>query len=371
LHFSSLISYRVSRIPDQLAAMSFTSDLISWYQKNKRDLPFRGIRDPYLIWVSEVILQQTRMEQGIDYYLRFVSRFPNVQSLAAAGEEEILRVWQGMGYYSRARNLHASAIEIVSNLGGEFPQTFEQIRKLKGVGDYSAASIASLAFDEQQAAVDGNVYRFLARYFGYFDEVGSSSGKKRVREKSEILMDKDQPGTFNQAMIEFGALVCTPQNPSCKSCIFKTSCYAFRHQVTGEIPAKKRTSAIRNRYLNYLVITFEDTNGPGVILNKRQEDDIWKNLYDFPVIETTGRLSLPDMKKTEKWETIFQGKKPEIVNISEEFKHNLSHQIILAIFYHISLAEPPAQFQLQVPFKQISSFPLPRLISKYWQKYFR
>jgi A/G-specific adenine glycosylase len=310
------------------------------------------------------------MEQGIDYYLRFIRRFPTIQALAAASEEEVLIVWQGLGYYSRARNLHASSKEIVDKLGGEFPKTFAQIRKLKGVGDYSAASVASLAFNEPQAAVDGNVYRFLARYFGYFDEAGSSPGKKRVKEKSEMLMDKDQPGTFNQAMIEFGALVCTPQNPSCRSCIFKASCYAFGHQVTGEIPVKKRASTIRKRYLNYLVITFKEDNGPGVILNKREGDDIWKNLYDFPVIETTGRISLHRLKKTEEWETIFQGKKPVVVNISEEFRHILSHQVILATFYQISMEEPPAQFEWQIPFEQMDSLPVPRLISKYWQKYF-
>ncbi|MBE0646537.1 MAG: A/G-specific adenine glycosylase [Bacteroidales bacterium] len=350
--------------------MSFTSDLIAWYEENKRDLPFRGIRDPYLIWVSEVILQQTRMEQGLDYYCRFIERYHDIRSLASASEEEVLKTWQGMGYYSRARNMHESARQIVTSMGGLFPETFEQILKLKGVGDYSAASIASLAFGECRAAIDGNVYRFMARHFGIREETGSSAGKRKIKEMAETLMDNDQPGTFNQAMIEFGAMVCTPQNPSCLSCVFQSSCYAWFHQLVKEIPAKKRTAKTRNRYLHYLVMTFNSSNGPGVILNKREGTDIWKNLYDFPVIEKTEKLSLNKLMNTLEWKAIFDGKKPGDITFSEEFKHILSHQVIHATFFHISLNEPPLQFENRIVIEEMNTLPIPKLISKYWEKYF-
>lgn len=350
--------------------MSFSSSLISWYEDNKRDLPFRGTKDPYLIWISEVILQQTRMEQGIDYYLRFIEQFPDIRSLALASEEEVLKTWQGMGYYSRARNLHASAKEIVEKLGGEFPGTYSQIMKLKGVGDYSAASIASLAFDEPQVAVDGNVYRFLARYVGFRDKVGSTSGKKRTKKKADMLMDKNQPGIFNQAMIEFGALVCTPQKPSCHECIFNSSCYAFRHRLIHEIPVKKKKTKIRKRFLYYLVMTFNETGDTRVILKKREGADIWRNLYDFPFIESTVRLTPARLMNTDEWNRIFPGKNPVIINISEEFRHMLSHQIILATFYHLFTEETPERYVIRIPLDQITSVPLPRLITNYWQKYF-
>ncbi|MFC2101839.1 A/G-specific adenine glycosylase [Bacteroidota bacterium] len=350
--------------------MSFTSDLISWYEANKRDLPFRGIREPYLIWVSEVILQQTRMEQGLDYYNRFVERFPNIKSLASASEEEVLKTWQGMGYYSRARNLHASARYVVNSLGGKFPETFEQIRLLKGVGDYSAASVASQAFDEPQAAVDGNVFRFIARHFGYRDEVNSSSGKKRVKTMAETLMDKNRPGTFNQAMIEYGALVCTPKNPSCGECVFQHSCFAFHQKLVQELPVKKRAVKARKRYLNYLVITSNSKKGTEVIVNKREGDDIWKNLYDFPVIETAKKTSLSQLMKSAEWKDIFQGKELSKITISEEFRHILSHQVILATFCLIRMDVPPAKYKTRISIQQMASIPVPRLISKYWQKYF-
>jgi len=351
--------------------MSFTSDLISWYEENKRELPFRGTRDPYLIWISEVILQQTRMEQGINYYLRFISRYPDIQSLAAASEEKVLKIWQGMGYYSRARNLHKSAQVIVCKFGGIFPETFSQIRELKGIGDYSAASIASLAFDEPQAAIDGNVFRFMARHFGYLEEMGSASGKKRMKVRAESLMDRDQPGTFNQAMIEYGALICTPQNPSCRSCIFKSSCYACQNEVIREIPVKAKPVKGRKRYFHYLVITFDDENGKKIIMNKRNDDDIWKNLYDFPVVESNRKHSLNRLAKTDLWLKFFRKRQPPDINVSKEFKHVLSHQVILATFYQVSLTEVPELDDRFVAIEQIESIPVSRLISRYWQEYFR
>jgi len=350
--------------------MSFTSTLISWYEAHKRDLPFRGTKDPYLIWISEVILQQTRMEQGIGYYLRFIKRYPDIASLAEASEEEVLKEWQGMGYYSRARNLHASAREIVDNLGGIFPGTYAEILKLKGIGDYSAASIASLAFDEPHAAVDGNVFRFLSRQFGFRDEMGSASGKKRIREKAESLLDQHQPGTFNQAMIEFGALVCTPQNPSCQDCVFRGSCFAFMNSLIHEIPNRIKSIKPRIRYFHYLVITRERREGTRFTVKKREDDDIWQNLYDFPVIEAPSRLTMAQLMKTRQWKSVFSESKPRLTHVSEEFKHILSHQVILAIFYRFSAENPPDKRFKHIEIECLDSIPLPKLISRYLQKYF-
>jgi A/G-specific adenine glycosylase len=241
---------------------------------------------------------------------------------------------------------------------------------LKGVGDYSAASIASQAFDEAQAAVDGNVLRFMARHFGYRDEVNSTAGKKRVKTMAETLMDKTRPGPFNQAMIEYGALVCTPKNPSCGDCVFQHSCFAFHQEVVQDLPVKKRAVKSRKRYLNYLVITSNNKKGTEVILNKRDGDDIWKNLYDFPVIETAKKTSLTLLMKSDKWNAIFQDRKPLEITISEEFKHTLSHQVIMATFFHIHMDVPPAVDETRISIQQMASIPVPRLISKYWQKYF-
>lgn len=354
----------------QYHLMTFSSILISWYQANKRDLPFRGITDPYRIWVSEVILQQTRMEQGIGYYLRFIERFPDIFSLARATEEEVLKAWQGLGYYSRARNLHSSARDIVERLGGVFPQTYEEIVKLKGIGEYSAASIASLAFSEPRAAVDGNVYRFFARHFGFRDPVGSSSGKKRITEKAGLLMDTTQPGTFNQAMIEFGALVCTPQNPACSECVFMEYCVALKHDVVREIPVRSKAVKVRERYFHYFIITFTSDQRKRVIISKRTANDVWKNLYDFPLIETNARLSLSQLKKTTLWSSLIGTAKPLKVMASEEFRHLLSHQVILAVFYHAEVSAPPAGMEMDIDLEEMESIPLPRLIARYWQKYF-
>jgi len=351
--------------------MIFSATLISWYEANKRDLPFRGTKDPYLIWVSEVILQQTRMEQGVPYYLRFIHQFPDILRLAAAPEEQVLKTWQGRGYYSRARNLHATAREIVEKYEGHFPASYDQILKLKGIGEYSAASITSLAFDEPRAAIDGNVYRLLSRFFGIREAVGSVTGRKLAKAKAEMLMDPTRPGQFNQAMIEYGALVCTPQKPACNGCLFNETCYAFRHGLTQEIPVRKKKTAIRNRFFYYLVITFGENGELDVIVNKREGKDIWRNLYDFPLIESTTRLTSWKLMKSNAWKEIFRDRSPEVLHVSEEFRHVLSHQTIMATFYNITLKEAPDGTGIHLPLSLVETFPFPALITKYWQKYFQ
>ncbi|MFH1160993.1 MAG: A/G-specific adenine glycosylase [bacterium] len=362
------IFYPVSRIPYLL--MRFTSKLITWYHRHKRDLPFRGTCDPYLIWVSEVILQQTRMEQGLGYYLRFVERFPDMVSLASADEEEVLKLWQGLGYYSRARNLHETARKLVKENGGQFPKTYKEIRNLKGIGDYSAASIASLSFGEPYPAVDGNVYRFLARFFGIKDPAGSGSGKKRAVQLSSERIDRKNPGAFNQAMIEFGALVCKPANPACQDCIFRSGCYAFTRNIVDRLPVRSKQTKIRRRYFNYLVITDEQKGAIRIHLHKRTGNDIWENLYDFPLIETTRKVSLKTLFNSEAFRSYFPERLPEISHVSEEFRHILSHQIILARFFRVSLKGQPARISRPVTLDEIRQFPVPRLITLYLQKYF-
>jgi len=349
--------------------MSFTSDLISWYQEHKRDLPFRGTRDPYLIWISEIILQQTRMEQGLNHYHRFISRFPDLFTLAEADEEEVLKIWQGWGYYSRARNLHESARIIAGKLDGQFPNVFSEIKRLKGIGDYSAASIASLAFDEPIPAVDGNVYRFMARYFGFRDPAGSLAGKKKAVIQALKLIDKKSPGQFNQAMIEFGALICKPVNPICSECIFRDFCYAFQHDRVRQFPVKSRSPGTKRRYFHYLVITFLKEGKPRIIINKRTGNDIWKNLYDFPLIETTCPESEIFLQQTNRWKSLFRERSPVIAGKSKEFRHLLSHRIILATFYRISLEMAPATSFETIPLEEMDSLPVPKLISNYLHKY--
>ncbi|MFH1295886.1 MAG: NUDIX domain-containing protein, partial [Bacteroidota bacterium] len=263
-----------------------------------------------------------------------------------------------------------SAREIVERWGGEFPGTFARIRELKGIGDYSAASIASLAFNEPEAAVDGNVFRFLARYFGYREPAGSSVGTKRVKKKAEELMDIDNPGTFNQAMIEFGALVCTPAHPSCNTCIFKNSCNASRHQTVMELPVKTKSVKIRTRYFHYLVMTFQTSDGIRIVISKRKGNDIWKNLYDFPLIETTHRLSQKRLMMTDDWKSIFQDIHPAVISVTKEFRHILSHQLIQAKFYRISLNAPPKKIRMHIRVDELDSIPVPKLIAQYIQQYF-
>ena len=309
------------------------------------------------------------MEQGLDQYRKFIRRFPDLITLAETEEVEVLKVWQGWGYYSRARNLLESACVIVEKFDGQFPNSFSEIKRLKGVGDYSAASIASLAFDEPMPAVDGNVYRFMARYFGFQEPVGSSAGKKRAIAKAQKLIDKKKPGQFNQAMIEFGALVCKPVNPVCSACIFRDSCYAYQHDRINLFPVKSKSASIRRRYFHYLVITFFKNGKLRIIINKRSGNDIWKNLYDFPLIETSKRITKRTIQGAESWKSIFQNLSPELVSISEEFKHTLTHQLILATFYRITLPSEPDPRLKSIMVDDLERIPIPKLISRYLQKY--
>jgi A/G-specific adenine glycosylase len=279
--------------------MDFSNRIIQWYGINKRDLPWRHTNDPYQIWVSEIILQHTRVEQGLAYYIRFVERFPDVYTLSNAEEDEVMKVWQGLGYYSRARNMPIKIIHHENK--AKFPESYEQIKRMHGVGDYSASAIASIAYGEPCPVVDGNVLRIISRYSGINEPVNTSAGKKKVKNILAGLIDPSQPGEFNQAVMELGALVCKPKQPLCLECPLKQNCFAYLNNLTSELPHTNKPKISRTRYFNYLVIFSRQGNQNYLWLNKRTGNDIWKNLYDFPLIETDNGSSTNDLKSKSQW----------------------------------------------------------------------
>lgn len=311
----------------------FSKKIVDWYLVNPRDLPWRKTKDPYRIWLSEVILQQTRVAQGLPYYMEFVRNFPNVKALAAASEDNVMRTWQGLGYYSRARNLHACAKVITSKYNGKFPKTQAELLALPGIGEYTAAAIASIAFGQPEAVVDGNVFRVLSRVFGIEDDISTSAGKKAFTIKAKELLDIDQPGIFNQAVMEFGALHCTPKSPNCTDCIFSAGCFAKKRQMQNLLPVKSKKVKVRTRYFTYFIIT----KGNKLAMKKRNGKDIWAGLYDFYLIEGKRTQRVEKMMKEDK--ALIQME--PYINIefkSESFKHILTHQHIIARFVMLSMS---------------------------------
>jgi A/G-specific adenine glycosylase len=347
--------------------MKIRTRLLRWYRAHKREMPWRNTRDPYLIWVSEVIMQQTRIEQGTGYYHRFVACFPDVAALAAASEQEVLKVWQGLGYYTRARNLHAAARTIVEEHGGRFPETYAEIRKLKGIGDYSAASIASLSSGEARPAVDANVFRFLARFSGMALPAQSSKGKKRITDLAASLLDPRQPGQSNQALIEFGALVCKPVRPACRDCMFQTDCIAYRQGKVSDIPVKTPQMKPRPRYFHYLVIRRATPEGIRIHLVKREQEDIWKNLYDLPLIETPGPMTIRQMVGSNEWKSMLSGTSARFEKAGKLREYKLSHRIIRARFYEVEIRKPLNGNYLEISSSDIINYPVSRLLESYLQ----
>lgn len=346
----------------------FSPTIIRWYQLNKRDLPWRNTCDPYLIWLSEIILQQTRVDQGMAYYLKFASEFPTVKHLAKADNEKVMKLWQGLGYYSRARNLHTAAKTINGNFKGKFPEEYSDLLSLKGVGEYTAAAIASFAFNKPYAVVDGNVYRVLARVFGIETPIDSTQGKKDFTELASQLIDKKNPAIHNQAIMEFGALQCKPVNPDCAVCPLINSCYAFAKKKIAELPLKAKKTKVRNRYFNYIVFT---KNG-STIITKRTAKDIWTDLYDFPLIETGKELTESKFLGSAEWKKLLGKNKYSIRSISPAFKHILSHQHIYARFWEVNcsaelknMATPASKI---IKEKDIHKYAVPRLIENYLEQ---
>lgn len=342
----------------------FARLLIEWYHEHKRDLPWRNTNDPYLIWISEIILQQTRVAQGYAYYQRFIERFPNLESLAAAEENEVLKYWQGLGYYSRARNLHQAAISV----NGVFPVKYEDILKLKGVGTYTAAAICSFAYNQPHAVVDGNVYRVLSRFFGINEPIDSGKGKKIFASLAHDLLDKIQPALYNQAIMDFGALQCTPLSPDCTVCPFKNRCFAFNHNMVSSLPIKQNKTKTSERFFYYLLIR---DNG-NIYLNKRTENDIWKNLYELPLIESNTALAVDDFIRKQEFASIFKENSVVNVRLLNKTKHVLSHRIIYADFYELDAQDIKMDFlskYTRLNMADLELYPVSRLMHNFFENF--
>lgn len=310
--------------------MSFSDNIVKWYHDNKRDLPWRETADPYKIWLSEVILQQTRVAQGLEYYHTFSEQFPTVNDLASADEDLVLRLWQGLGYYTRARNLHKTAKVVVAQYAGKFPTDYQSLLTLPGIGEYTAAAVSSFSANEVQAVLDGNVFRVLARFFGIREPINSSKGKKIFLALANELIDPSNPALHNQAMMEFGALQCKPASPDCASCPISSTCYAFIHHEIGFFPLKLKKTKSRNRYFNYFIVREDDR----ILVNKRGEGDIWQHLHDFPLIESAEELESGAWIIHEEIAKVF-GSNITFSYVSPRYKHVLSHQNIYARFFEI------------------------------------
>ncbi len=344
--------------------MNISGEIIDYYYKHKRELVWRSTKNPYIIWISEIMLQQTRVNQASDYFLRFTKRFPTVHELAKADENEVLNYWQGLGYYSRARNLHFSAKYIVYELNGIFPDNYKDIIKLKGIGEYTAAAIASICFHEKVPAIDGNVYRVLSRLFEEYSPTDTATGKKRFKELAAYMIANHSPGDFNQAMMEFGATVCKPVKPDCGICPVANQCKAFKTGTVLELPLKKKTAKVKNRYFQYLVLI----KAKSVFLQKRAENDIWKGLYQFPLLETDKDLAFSDFVKSEDFYDLV-GTGAHIIDVSDEIKHRLSHQLLHIRFYTIKIEQfAHAEYYDLIAIEDLDKYPVPKVIEEYMKK---
>lgn len=338
--------------------MDFKDRLLQWYELNGRDLPWRNQPDPYRIWLSEIIMQQTRIAQGLPYYLKFVEELENVEQFANAPLDKILKLWQGLGYYSRARNMHIAAKQVVEDFRGSFPNSFAGLKQLKGVGDYTAAAIASIAFNETVAVVDGNVYRVLSRYFNDSTPIDTGAGKKLFQELANNLIDEKKPGDFNQAMMDFGAMVCTPKTPGCENCIFRLECQGVEANTIDQLPVKSKKVKVRHRFFAF----FEIVNDKKVLVQQRWEDDIWKGLYQFPMVEVQEETQLSG----ELIQKIFPTG-VESVESTGVFRHVLTHQRIQANFFKVKLDEKTFNNCAydRVNTLQFQELALPKLIENY------
>ena len=341
----------------------FAQILLQWFDLNERDLPWRRTRDPYSVWLSEIILQQTRVQQGTDYWHRFVQRFPDVASLAAASEDQVLRLWQGLGYYSRARNLHAAAQQVVA-MGG-FPHTAAALRQLKGVGDYTAAAIASIAFNEDVAAVDGNVLRVLSRYYGIDVPINTTEGHRTLTALAQSLLPHGQAGRYNQALMDFGALQCTPQAARCNDCPLLESCQAFRTGRVAELPVKQQRTHVKHRALAYIYIR---CNGETAI-HRRGPGDIWQGLYELLCLESSGDPS--EVRDLLSASGILLPLTSHLLPLKMNVRHVLTHRILLADFYLLETSEKPSlpPDYIWIKETELDSYAVPRLIEKFLQDY--
>ena len=343
--------------------MSFSRKILEWYAENKRTLPWRGTRDPYKVWLSEIMLQQTRVAQGTPYYLKFIKHYPTVAHLADAPEERVLKLWQGLGYYSRARNLHATAKKVAYEMNSEFPDSYAGLMQLQGIGDYTASAIASICFGELQPVVDGNVFRVLARYFGVAQPINDSAGPKYFKKLAREVMSSENVRAYNQGIMEFGALQCTPKKPDCLHCPLNESCVALQKNKVHELPVKLKKTKVRHRFFNYVVVLGRNAMGEVVsLLNQRKGNGIWQNLYEFPLVESESSLALTALKKS-----LPSFVQPDLISEialynQKEIIHKLSHQHLHTRFW---IVKTDAVLSSGIPLKDLQKYPVPVLIAEF------
>lgn len=342
----------------------FSETLLKWNQfENIREMPWKGEKDPYKIWISEIILQQTRVQQGLVYYNRFIQTWPDIKSLAGASEQEVYKLWEGLGYYSRCRNLIASAKFINNELGARFPETYEEIVLLKGVGKYTASAIASFAFNLPYAVLDGNVFRVLARFFGVQMPVDTPEGKKLFGTLAQNLLDTNNPAAYNQAIMDFGAVICKPMLPLCDNCPLQKKCAAYAKKIVNVLPLKEKTVGMRQRFFNYLMVEYQGK----IYVKQRTGKDIWQNLYEFILIEAEDLIAAADLLNTKIFTSFFSQNNYTVTKISAIFSQKLTHQTITGRFFHITLKNAHASLHEYNPVsaKELSLLPFPKFITSY------
>ena len=342
----------------------FSTLLIKWdREKNKRKMPWKGEKDPYKIWLSEIILQQTRVEQGLNYYNNFINKFSDIHKLAKTADATIFKLWEGLGYYTRCRNLIATARYISKDLKGEFPSSYEEIKALKGIGPYTAAAISSFAFNLPYAVVDGNVFRVLARFFGIKMPIDTMAGKRIFSNLANELLNKKQPALYNQAIMDFGAVICKPALPLCTTCVFKKHCSAFLNNKINELPVKEKKVSIRKRWFYYLILEYSNE----IAIRQRDEKDIWQDLYEFPLIESSIELDKKDILRALEKKKWLSKKEYEMISVSSIYKQQLSHQLIMGRFIKLKLKQKKTlpNFWLWVSGKKVDKYPFPQFINQY------
>lgn len=344
----------------------FRSALIEWGAAVDRPLPWKGVRDPYKIWLSEILLQQTRAAQGLPYYLRFVERFPTVLDLASATDDEVMKQWEGLGYYARARNLLKTARIVAFEMNGRFPGTYEDLRQLPGIGPYTAAAIASFAYDAPHAVLDGNVFRVLSRFAGEAEPVDTTVGRKLFEQLAQSALDTSQPALYNQAIMDFGALCCTPQNPLCRQCPLSEHCKALEEGTVSQLPLKSKSIVKLERFFHYLLVEHDGK----VLINRREGKDIWNGLYEFPLIEMDALSSdFAVLQAAPAWQEILQGHSFHLESVSPPFRQVLTHRYITAVFFELRLRQkielPQGSQFLWTEREKLSKFAFPKIIDRY------
>lgn len=344
-----------------MAKNEFSNLLLKNYDPNERPMPWKGVKNPYFIWLSEIILQQTRVEQGWNYYLKFVERYPELKDLSNSKEDEVLKLWEGLGYYSRARNLLKAAKYVQNECGGNFPSNYKDLLKMNGVGPYTAAAIASFAYNEKQAVLDGNVFRVLSRVFGIKTAIDSTAGKKEFEKLANEVISEEKPGLHNQALMDLGAEICTPQKPNCSSCSLKDICWAFKNNFQDLLPIKEKKIKKRSRYFHYVLIKDKDNN---TLIKRRKKGDIWEGLYEFPLIEDSKSLKKDLIKNNLTLKSWLKDQRIISINLLSKQTHLLTHQKINAQLFELKIDKLPTIKEYQaISINKLNNFAFPRLIN--------